>query len=284
MKCLNLVALIVLVLGFLVYARADVKPTVAVNFKIAKQQYRRHFPSDIDQVEAECTKRIVQILNEQFGYLEFAEGVGSSSLDITLDDQDPDSHSTMQETGFWICLDGPCERKDKVYWPFREATECDVSLGEKEPFVEKVCTKLDPNFSETSDLLVATVFSRILITKKVHPFRQHLCLVLPLRMSDSRINEGSQFDIHVVFVGDMWDTPRQYTLAALRAYKKDDLPQLFHKGIVAEAFSPREHLNQFKGDDEMTVEGLYVVKYVPYYEKKQEKEAPVPPDQLLEDE
>ena len=268
------ILIIGLVSGALLSASASAKTKVTVNFEIAKQGYRDGFPDEIDQLELECCKRILEMLNEQFSFLEFVSATGYQSLRIRLDDQTTSTDSVMQETGFHVTF-----QDANAYWPFRADTECHLPLGTAEAFTETVCTRFDPNVSFRRDLLVERVFSRILVAPTVLPLVDTLDYwALPLKRRDSKIDYGSFFDIKVVLIHDIGDIDDRYVVEAKGKCTKPDVPPEFQQGILARA---ARHPDDVDEDTEVRVRGLYIVKYVPYRHTDEEQQQGYSPDELI---
>jgi hypothetical protein len=236
------------------------KPVVGVDFTIAKQGYRDGFPDDIDGIESECTEHIIELLNQQFQFLDFQKMTGAGSLQITLDDKEPGSHHPMQETGFRVRIEDA-----NAYWVFREDTQCHLPLGSRDAFADEVCAKFDPRASGKSDLLVGRVLSKVLIASEVLALKEDLKYwALPLKRGDSKIDYGSLFDIKVMLVlGEIGRIADKYVVEAKGECTKPDIDELFRGGLLAQALT-RDRVNDPDASAQLEVQGLYIIKYVPY--------------------
>lgn len=243
------------------------KPSLTVSFSI--KEYRIDFPSEIQMIEKECTKKIIDTLNGYFGFLNFMEDPSPYRLAVSLENKEPFSPSPMREVGFKITLRGShiSDSIKEIYWQFRPKEICHRPLGSAAAFIEEVSVVFKERLHDQPDFLVQRLLSKILITEEALSIRKDLKWVLPFTRKNYEIDFGSQFNIQVEFNYEDYDIQRTYTVEAKGIYKNQNVPSYYLK-ILTEALLAQKYLEEIKGNVPMNVKSLFIIKYMPYKEKK----------------
>lgn len=265
--------LLITLIGIFIINYGIEKPKITVDLQIKEKGYVTHFSNDLPGIKRKCETQIIQYLNKEYGFVNFVNTSANYKLLIEIDIKERSlehTESELQETGFFLTIQGIDGIVKPVYWKFKPESEYWDPLPENTaPFIFEIDNKFLNGLKKNSDIVIKNLLSNIPIVNEAFFEIQNSYWIIPVNKDSFRIDVNSEIIVENIISSSIFDDIKHKDTTLVYTHIKDmmaahqelNVPKHYPKGSLVTRIVQQ---NNETLDNIDAAPSIYLIKYFPY--------------------